>query len=78
MPYPTYGSVHQGYYSKHEDEEDTLVDSGEEDENLRSVHTARSVLVIHLLTKEEKRKLGIAEVVGVVTKVHGLMGFIKC
>jgi hypothetical protein len=32
MPYPAYGSVNQGYYSKHEDEEDTLVDSGEEDE----------------------------------------------
>jgi hypothetical protein len=43
----------------------------------RSVHTAHSALVIHLL-KEEKWELGIVEVVGVVTEVRGPMGYINC
>jgi hypothetical protein len=44
----------------------------------RSVHTAHSALVIHLLKKEEKWELGIVEVVGVVTEVRGPMGYINC
>jgi hypothetical protein len=43
----------------------------------RSVHTTRSALVIHLLTKE-KWELGIVEVVGVVTEMRGPTGFINC
>jgi hypothetical protein len=44
----------------------------------RSVHTTRSALVIHLLTKEEKWELGIVEVVGVLTEMRGPTGFINC
>ena len=45
-----------------------------------SVHTARSVLVIHLLTKEkwELRRVEVVWVVEVVTEVRGSTGFINC